>query len=79
MRVKETQAQFIEHVTAHPEGWFIYCQQAYQYLEKHGNNQEELELQTLRLRTQISELEEQLHIANQDKIKLSSVIEFQKT
>jgi hypothetical protein len=74
----ETQAQFIEHVATHPEGWFTYCQLAYQYIEKHGNTQEELELQALRLRTQISEIEEQLYTANQDKVKLSSIIEFQE-
>jgi hypothetical protein len=74
----ETQAQFVEHAAAHPEGWFTYCQHAYQYIEKHGNTQEELELQTLRLRTQVNELEEQLHAANQDKVKLSSIIEFQE-
>lgn len=75
----ETQAQFIEHVTTHPEGWFTYCQLAYQYIEKYGNTQEELELQALRLRTQIDEIEEQLRTANQDKVKLSSIIDFQKT
>ena len=40
----ETQAQFIEHVTTHLEGWFTYYQLAYQYIKKHGNTQEELEL-----------------------------------
>ena len=75
----ETQAQFIEHVTTHPEGWFTYCQLAYQYIEKYGNTQEELELQALRLRTQIDEIKEQLRTANQDKVKLSSIIDFQKT
>jgi hypothetical protein len=75
----ESQSQFTDHVTTHPEGWFTYCQLAYQYIEKYGSTQEELRLEILRLQTRISELEEETQNANQDKIKLTSIIDFQKT
>jgi hypothetical protein len=75
----ESQSQFTDHVTTHPEGWFTYCQRAYQYIEKHGNTQEEeLGLQVLRLQARINELEEQVRVANQDNGKLSSIIDFQE-
>jgi hypothetical protein len=51
----------------------------YEYLEKYGNTQEELREKVTLLQTRITDLEERLNTANQDKVKLSSIIDFQKT
>jgi hypothetical protein len=74
----ESEEQFIEHVSAHPQVWYHYCQAAYLYIEKHGNTLEESAKEATRLRTQLSESEEQLRSANLDNGKLRSIIEFQK-
>jgi hypothetical protein len=75
----ESQDQFTEHVSTHPEVWFRYCQMTYEYLEKYGNTQEELGEKVTLLQTRITDLEERLNTANQDKVKLTSIIDFQKT
>jgi hypothetical protein len=51
----------------------------YEYLEKYGNTQEELGEKVTLLQTRITDLEERLNTANQDKVKLTSIIDFQKT
>ena len=51
----------------------------YEYLEKYGNTQEELGEKVALLQTRITDLEERLNTANQDKVKLTSIIDFQKT
>ena len=75
----ESEEQFTEHVAANPQVWYHYCQAAYLYMEKHGSTQEGSAEQSTRLQTRITDLAEQLHTANQDIIKLSSIIDFQKT
>jgi ribosome-binding protein aMBF1 (putative translation factor) len=75
----ESQDQFTEHVSTHPEVWFRYYQMIYEYLEKYRNTQEELGEKVTLLQTCITDLEEQLNTANQDKVKLTSIIDFQKT
>jgi hypothetical protein len=74
----ESEEQFTEHVAANPQVWYHYCQAAYLYMEKHGSTQEESAEQSTRLQTRITDLAEQLHTANQDIIKLGSIIEYQK-
>jgi hypothetical protein len=74
----ESEEQFIEHVSAYPQVWYHYCQATYLYIEKHGNTLEESAEEATRLRTQLSESEEQLCAANLDNGKLHSIIEFQK-
>jgi hypothetical protein len=75
----ESEEQFIEHVTTNPQVWYYYCQAAYLYIEKHGNTLEESTEQSTRLQIRITDLEEQLSITNQENVKLSSIIDFQKT
>ena len=60
----ESQDQFTEHVSTHPEVCFRYCQMTYEYLEKYGNTQEELGEKVTLLQTRITDLEEQLNTAN---------------
>jgi hypothetical protein len=47
----ESEEQFTEHVSAHPQVWYHYCQATYLYIEKHGNTLEESAKEATRLRT----------------------------
>jgi TolA-binding protein len=75
----ESEEQFTEHVAANPQVWYYYCQAAYLYIEKHGNTLDESTEQSTRLQIRITDLEEQLYSVKQDNVKLSSIIDFQKT
>jgi hypothetical protein len=43
----ESEEQFIEHVSANPQVWYRYCQQAYQAFDRYES---EIAIQTNRLR-----------------------------
>jgi hypothetical protein len=75
----ESQAQFLNHVSANPLDWYQYCQDAYNYMDNAMPDTDTLQIEISRLQTRNLVLEEENRALTTRTTQLQAVIDFQKT